>query len=177
KLAPSEIPCRSRRIHAHLRTLPAWRSATEVLLYAPVRNEVDTWPIFDELRSRGIRTLLPRCRECEPGKMEWAEASCREDLAAGAFNIPEPHQDRCPSTRTFSPDLILIPGVAFDRSGFRLGYGGGYYDRFLSGLADQSSLLAGLAFQFQVVAALPRQKWDIPLHVLITEQEIIWTRT
>jgi 5-formyltetrahydrofolate cyclo-ligase len=175
-LTREQVAALSRGVMENLRALPLWSSLEEALLYAPIRNEVDTWPLLEELWEREIRVLLPRCRRCAPGEMEWAPTTCSNDLAPGMYAVPEPDPRTCQPVDSLQPDLIVLPGVAFDRHGYRLGYGGGFYDRFLSlpGLSRAATI--GLAFSFQLVENLPRDPWDRPVTIVITEQEIVWPR-
>ena len=75
-----------------------------------------------------------------------------------------------------APDLIVAPGLAFDRNGVRLGMGGGYYDRLLALPRHRDSLRIGLAYAFQIVDSLPREAWDVPVHAVCTEKGIVWIR-
>ncbi|MBU1002743.1 MAG: 5-formyltetrahydrofolate cyclo-ligase [Proteobacteria bacterium] len=165
----------SAAVLARLRETPAWAKAHEVLTYMPIRGEVDVSPLLDELWQRGSKVLLPRCRPQEPGVMDLACVTCLEDLRPGMYGIPEPTPDTCAAVQDARPDLILIPGVGFDCQGYRLGFGAGFYDRFLSGGQAPQATLYGLSYEFQIVEALPRDPWDIPVHAVITENRIIWT--
>jgi len=158
-----------------LRATEGWAKAATVLTYMPVKGEVDATPLLEELWARGARVLLPRCRPDEPGVMDVACASCMTDLTPGMYGIPEPNPAICAAVLNASPDLILVPGVGFDREGYRLGFGAGFYDRFLSGGEAPRAALYGLAYGFQVVDALPRDPWDVPVHAVITENETLWT--
>ncbi|NJB69361.1 5-formyltetrahydrofolate cyclo-ligase [Desulfobaculum xiamenense] len=173
-LLPAEVASHSGRILAHLRTLPVWNDAREILMYLPVKNEVDTTPLLDELWGRSVRLLLPRCRPDQPGVMDVACATCAEEIAPGMHGIREPQPEQCPSLATCHPDLILVPGVGFDRRGFRLGFGAGFYDRFLAGECSTGATVIGLAYGFQLVDELPADPWDIPMHAIITEDGILW---
>lgn len=174
ELSKDDVAGRSTRIRNHLTLLPNWANAHEVLLYTPIKNEVDTTPLLDELWGRSVRVLLPRCRPDEPGIMDVACVSCAEELEPGMYGIPEPALDTCPRICTCSPDIILVPGVGFDRHGHRLGFGAGFYDRFLAGGCADKALLIGLAYSFQIVDRLPAESWDIPMHAIITEDGIRW---
>ncbi|BBD07311.1 5-formyltetrahydrofolate cyclo-ligase [Desulfovibrio ferrophilus] len=164
----------STAILERLRETPAWTTAREILTYMPIRGEVDVSPLLDELWLHGIRVLLPRCRPQEPGLMDIACATCMEDLRPGLYGIPEPAPENCAALLDVNPDLILIPGVGFDRQGFRLGFGAGFYDRFLSAKQAPNAVLIGLAYGFQVQQNLPHDTWDVPVHAIITENETIW---
>ncbi|KAF5029345.1 5-formyltetrahydrofolate cyclo-ligase [anaerobic digester metagenome] len=112
-----------------------------------------------------------------------APCACAADLKPGRYGIAEPDPTRCPaidmnaepgSASSFAPGLAVIPGVAFDRQGNRLGHGAGYYDRFLAHPAMARTALVGLAYAFQIVPALPVAPWDRPVHALCTEEGLTW---
>ncbi|WP_035067963.1 5-formyltetrahydrofolate cyclo-ligase [Nitratidesulfovibrio termitidis] len=112
-----------------------------------------------------------------------APCACAADLKPGRYGIAEPDPARCPaidmdaapgSASSFAPDLAVIPGVAFDLQGNRLGHGAGYYDRFLAHPAMARTALVGLAYAFQIVPALPVAPWDRPVHALCTEEGLTW---
>lgn len=178
-LSPAEIKEASAHILNRLHTLPAWDEAREVLTYMPIKGEVDVTPLLDELWQRGVRVLLPRCRPGERGIMDVACATCMDDLAPGMYGIPEPSPDACAALPDAEPDIVLVPAVAYDRRGFRLGFGAGFYDRFLGADARQREgkgpLLIGPCYDFQLVDELPDDPWDVPVHAVITENETLWT--
>jgi 5-formyltetrahydrofolate cyclo-ligase len=176
-LAPAEVQSLSLAVAAHLRTLGRWRTARCVLAYWPVHNEVDTRPLIAELWQRGAVVLLPRCRPDEPGRMDFACVSCAEELEPGLHAIPEPN----PSCRAVGeagpetlPDLVLVPGVGFDREGHRLGFGGGYYDRVLGSPLLARALSVGLCYGFQVLDALPLGELDRPVEAVCSEDGFLW---
>ncbi|WMW64640.1 5-formyltetrahydrofolate cyclo-ligase [Nitratidesulfovibrio liaohensis] len=108
-----------------------------------------------------------------------APCACAADLTPGRYGIAEPDPTRCPAidmdaAPAFAPGLAVIPGVAFDRQGNRLGHGAGYYDRFLAHPAMARTALVGLAYAFQIVPALPVAPWDRPVHALCTEEGLTW---
>ncbi|NDV20284.1 5-formyltetrahydrofolate cyclo-ligase [Pseudodesulfovibrio sp. JC047] len=171
-LSPSWGQNRSHAAGEHVRSLDIWHSAKEVLLYWPVREELDVRPLVKELWDRSCRVLMPRCRPDEYGHMDIACASCEDDLIPGAFSILEPDAKRCPPVASCTPDLAIIPAVCFDRHGYRLGYGGGYYDRLLAGDAMRDTVKVGVGYAFQLIDALPVQPWDIPVDIICTDEEI-----
>lgn len=171
---PDERAELSAAVLDRLRGVPAWDLAREVLTYMPVHGEVDVRPLMDELWARGARVLLPRCRPDEPGIMDLACVTCPAELAPGRYGILEPDPDACPAEAAPRPDLILVPGVAFDIRGFRLGYGAGFYDRLLSGEGAPGASVYGLAYSFQVLERLPSDPWDVPVQAVITEMDVRW---
>lgn len=180
---------------------PAWRNARQVLLYVAVRNEAATARLLDAAWADGKQVLLPRCltpaaapagsgsaasgppaADCD-NEMCLAPCACAADLKPGRYGIAEPDPARCPAidmdaapglAPPFAPDLAVIPGVAFDLRGNRLGHGAGYYDRFLAHPAMARTALVGLAYAFQIVPALPVAPWDRPVHALCTEEGLTW---
>ncbi|MFV0421988.1 5-formyltetrahydrofolate cyclo-ligase [Oleidesulfovibrio sp.] len=178
ELSPSQIASYGARAQLHLLEHRSWQDARQVLLYMPVRNEVPTGALLKDAWARGIEVLLPRCIPQCDGEMCLAPCTCEGDLVAGRYGIAEPDPANCPAvdleSGSFSPDIAIIPGVGFDRSGTRLGFGAGYYDRFLSLPAMQSTLLIGLAYSFQVLPTLPSDPWDRPVTALCTEEALTW---
>lgn len=155
---------------------PAWREAGCVALYVAVRGELPTRLLLDDAWARGVTVLLPRCKADAPGLMDFVVCHGPQELAPGAHGIAEPlpslpvaDMPRLPP----GPGLVLVPGVAFDKQGARLGMGGGYYDRILERLPT-SWRCVGLCFGWQVLERLPRDPWDKPVDALCTEQGLAW---
>ncbi len=148
---------------------PLYRQAKTVFLFAGVRSEIDTKFLTEESLRLGKRVAMPRCI---PGKREMLllEIESWADLQPGYFGLLEPK----PTARFIScaeVDLIVVPGVVFSPDGYRIGYGGGYYDRLLDKLTDP--ITVGIAFQLQVVSYLPQETHDKPVEFLITEKGLI----
>lgn len=172
-MAADEIRQKSLNILHRVFSLKAWLSARRILLYLPINGEVDTWPLLRTVWAERKTALLPCCRSGEPGIMDIFEVQNEEQLKPGYCGIPEPDRSCCRLVEACAPDLAVIPGVGFDRQGYRLGYGGGYYDRFLAGRSATQTLVAGLAYELQLVKTLPRDPWDMPMDLIITEAGIL----
>ncbi|MFZ5427388.1 MAG: 5-formyltetrahydrofolate cyclo-ligase [Thermodesulfobacteriota bacterium] len=172
-LDPAWVLEASRRAAALVENLGQWRSAREVMVYFAFKGEVDAAPLLEGLWRRGARVLAPRCRPGQAGVLDVACVTCLDELAPGAYGILEPHPERCPPLAEYAPDAALIPAVAFDRRGGRLGFGQGYYDRLLAGPGFARTFLIGLAHPFQVVDELPMDPWDRPVHAVVTGEGII----
>lgn len=162
RLAPDERHRASSAIVERLLGLPSLRMARTVLLYAPMSEEADVSTAVAPLRERGMRTLLPRVRGDE---LELAAAGDLHALDAGYRGIREPTG---PSIDPEVIDLVVVPGVAFDPHGGRLGHGGGHYDRLLARLAPEC-LRVGTCFACQVVPRVPREEHDEPVDIVLTE--------
>lgn len=162
----------SRAAQSLVRDSPLWRKAESVGLYMPIRGEVDISPLVTEALTLKKQVLLPRCRKEDPGIMDFVHCVDMNDLVPGVYDILEPAA-HCPVRET-PPDLLLVPCVGMDRQGFRLGYGGGYYDRHLSRPDWQTCARLGVIFSFQLVDQLPRDPWDTPLSGWVHEKELVW---
>ncbi|HET7558818.1 MAG TPA: 5-formyltetrahydrofolate cyclo-ligase [Limnochordia bacterium] len=156
---------RSAAIVARLCAHELWRRAESVMLYWPLRGEVDLRAAIQTANREGKRLAWPRV--VGPTVMDAAWLDRPEALAAGPFGTRQPSPEAPAADRL---DLILVPGLAFDRFGRRLGYGGGYYDRFLASPAARGAWRAGAVFEPFVLAAVPAEPHDIRMHALITER-------
>ena len=147
---------------------PKIRRAARVALYAAIDCELPTRAIFESLRSLSIVRLLPRF---EGEEIAWSRADDWEALAPGRFGIPESSASR--SETLTASDVVLLPGVAFDRRGWRLGRGGGHYDRaFPPG--SEAPWLIGIGYTFQWVAEVPHDSQDRRVDAIVTESGWVW---
>lgn len=135
--------------------------------YAAVRGEVDPFPLMAALANQGHALCLPQTKGDQLVFRAWRPG---DPLVIGRYNIPEPDS----KARERRPNLVLVPLLAFDRHGYRLGYGGGYYDRYLAEHRAKSALRAiGIAFVGQEVDELPREATDQRLDAVVTEERVI----
>ncbi len=173
-LSPETLEANAKAATAHILTLTQWQNARQVLLYMPIANEVDTMALMHNAWATGKEVLLPRCDTREKGIMHVALCRSMEELVRGSYGILEPDPEQCPNCTPpqLCPDVAIIPAVAFDVCGNRLGYGGGYFDRFLVQDAMAKTCLIGLAHHAQIVPSLPAEFWDRTMHVICTEHGI-----
>ena len=152
-------------IAARFLSLVQYRKADTVLTYVSTEIEVDTRCIISAALANGKRVAVPRC---VPGtrEMEFYYINGLDDLSPGAFGVLEPLPDSCEILTDFTQGICIVPGLCFDAMGFRLGYGKGYYDRFLSGF---SGVTVGLCYVDCVKWRLPHGRFDRPVHLLLTE--------
>lgn len=149
----------SRVICDRLQTATIFKEAETILAYFSFRQEVDLTTLFELNKS----WAFPRC----VGKsLVWHSWQPTDSLQTGKYGILEP-QPNAPKIDPTTADLILVPAVACDRRGYRLGYGGGFYDRLLSSKFDVPTI--GVVFDFACVTLLPIDPWDIPLNFVCTE--------
>mgnify|MGYP000703619399 CR=1 FL=1 len=156
---------RSRAIRRQVLALPEYRRARRLLLYLSKGSEVDTWPLLDCALAQGRAVYAPRCLDGQ-GNMAFYRVFAREDLAPGRLACGSPPGRDARLLTEWEGALCLVPGIAFDRAGFRLGYGKGYYDCFL---AAQPVRTVGLCFEALAFERLPRDGFDRPVCRLVTE--------
>ena len=154
---------------------PLWEKARSVALYIAARGEMDTGPLLQAAWQSGKQVLLPRCVMEEPAALRFMPCQGLETLAPGAFGIMEPNIPPIAGTREIVPDLIIVPGIAFDRKGVRLGQGGGFYDRYFFRAETAGVPRLGYIYAFQLVDFLPRDSWDMSVDAVCTEESILWT--
>ncbi len=161
---------KSRKIGQKLQRTPLYRRAKQVLCYVAFDGEVETRGILERALSDGKKVFVPVVTDKARRRMGVAQIKDLEtDLAhKGHYGIPNPLKISSREISLSGIDLILLPGVAFDRQGSRLGRGAGFFDRFLSRVPVGVPRV-GLAFRFQVVARLPREEHDQPVQKVITD--------
>lgn len=149
---------------ARLERQPCWRQARAVLLYAPVGMELDVWPLVLAALAAGKLVALPRFDSATQRYAGCQITEPERDLASGRYGIREPaaHCARLPLNRL---DFILVPGVAFDLHGRRLGRGKGYFDQML---AEPHGATCGVAFEEQLVRQVPVAPHDISVNCILT---------
>jgi 5-formyltetrahydrofolate cyclo-ligase len=162
-MATEEVERLSRQVQEHVAGSKEFASVRIMGAYYAVGSEVRTSFLVNAAKSHGKKVALPRIEGERMVFYEFADG----DLVEGRFGIMEPR----PSTPVDNIDLVLVPGVAFDYNGCRIGYGKGYYDRFLS---MQHCFSMGLAYSFQVIDELPRGRFDRKLSSLATESGVMY---
>lgn len=163
----------ARSIEARLAYLPRVEVASVAHCYVGIGSEVATMPLIRGMLGRGQRVLAPRVQG--PDKLEHLELTDLDSLVDGPMGLREPDANTATRVDLGEVDAMLVPGLGFDRRGFRLGYGGGYYDRTLAELrGHRRALVVGIAFDLQLVDELPREAHDQPVDVLVTETQTIW---
>ncbi len=147
--------------------------ADSFLAYAAFRSELDTAALLEWGWAQGIAVLLPKCDPSDRSMAIYRVRSMAE-LASGAYGLPEPDTERAESWLSVDRiGAVLVPGIAFDAGGGRLGYGGGYYDRFRAAAAGSTAPWMGLCFGSQVFRGrIPAQEHDVRLDGFITESGI-----
>lgn len=162
----------SRRICQSFMALPEYATAGTVMFYVDVRSEVRTRHSLPDALKSGKRIVVPYCLNNE---LELFLLTDIDELAIGMYKILEPRQELrdVPEKKITAEelDLVMVPGVAFDRSGGRMGHGFGYYDKLLQHARPDAPLVA-LAFECQLFPEIPTQAHDIYMDKIITEQAV-----
>lgn len=160
-------------INQRLATLPEYRNARTVLCYMNIGSEFASEDFARQVLADGKILLLPRTNLQGKTLELYRVQDIHSQLAPGAWGIREPIVELCARVLSLNAiEFILLPGVAFTRTGARLGYGGGFYDRLLADLQHRPPLVAG-AFSTQVVQQLPQEATDRKVEWLVTEKETI----
>ncbi len=147
--------------------LEEYIAADVILTYISVKNEVGTDGIIKQAFADGKTVAVP---VCEGDEMNFYIINASTELVKTDFGTLEPDASKCREIDDFSNALCIVPALLFDRGGYRLGYGGGYYDKFFK---KNSVKKAGLCYNLFIVDLLPRAHYDIPVDLIVTQNEII----
>jgi 5-formyltetrahydrofolate cyclo-ligase len=167
-LGAAERKSLNERITARLLELDAYRNAGCVMAYIGFGSEIDTARFVADTLSQGKMLVLPRVERGNRALKLYDVRDPENQLEAGVWGIRQPRADLCPEISAAQIEFVLVPGVAFTRRCERLGYGGGYYDRFIRGLAPRPALVAA-AFALQVLSELPMSETDQRVDLVTTE--------
>lgn len=173
-LAAAQRQAKSLALAARLEALACFRQARTMLFYVSFRSEVDTRPLMRQALARGVTVAAPLTRTRDKELQVFAITDLDHDLVPGYQGIREPDPHRCGPLEPAALDLVIVPGSLFDLHGGRMGYGGGYYDRFLAKRAPQA-LRVGLCFELQLVAEVPMAAHDQYLDYVVTEAQVVET--
>lgn len=166
------IEAKSELIKKRLFSLVEFQQADTVLFYASFRSEVSTHQMIKESLEAGKKIALPRIANRPHGLELFRIKDFKQDLDRSAQGILEPLLEKTDQVSPGDIGLAVIPGVTFDERGYRLGYGGGYFDRLLARF-EPSVPIIGLAFELQIVEPLPISAHDLPVRKIITEKRVI----
>ena len=164
-LSPDFIGIASSKIQDNLRRIDHYRNANSVGAYYAVGSEVRTKAILQEILNAGKELALPKV---DKDDLIFKRISSFSDLEMGNFSVFEP-KERCETIKKL--DVILVPAIALTRDGFRLGYGFGYYDRYLH---SKRSKKISLSYSKQIVKSIPFDNHDVKMDFIVTEDEVIY---
>jgi 5-formyltetrahydrofolate cyclo-ligase len=172
-LPAAERLARSQCVWERVSSLSCYRQARVVLGYMACDHEVLTDGLIRQAIASGKQLVLPVVQSDRQGMALYVIQDLERDVAPGYHGILEPQPQRTQVVAPEALELVLVPGVAFDQRGGRLGFGAGFYDRLL-GRLPRDIPTVGLAFDFQVIPRLPSQPHDIMLQAIVTERRVIW---
>ena len=168
---PASRKLKDASIKERLFSAPEFTCAKAVLFYASFRSEVSTLTMAEDALAAGKRVLLPVVDNYRK-ELKLYEIGSLSELSPGFMGIPEPAARRETERDISDPDLVIIPGAAFDIYGNRLGYGAGYYDKMLSRLKRRIPLIA-LAYEEQITDSLPSEPHDVRVQKIVTDRRTI----
>jgi len=149
-----------------------YKSADILFAFVSKDIEVETKHIITHALSQGKKVAVPKCKTSDR-LMDFYFINSFEDLTKGAYDIMEPDVDKCQLVTDFSSGVCMVPGLVYDREGYRLGFGKGYYDRFLTNFKGTT---IGVCYSRCIVDELPRGYYDKPINLVITEKYSLDTR-
>lgn len=157
----------SEKIIENLESIDEFQKSETVMVYVSYRNEVETHSLIKKLLEAKKRVCVPLCEEnCNMTAREIKDFS---ELVRGSYGILEPKESAYIVPKS-EIDFVVVPGCVFSRTGHRIGYGKGYYDRFLE---EMNAKTAGLSYGFSLLDEVPCEKTDVPLDFVVTEREIV----
>lgn len=159
---------KSRAIFSRLKSLEEYKKTRRIFIFVSMGSEVETICWLDELL-KDKEVLIPATKKGDP-EMKMARLLSKDELVKNYWGIMELPEDLVPEREENTCDLIITPGLAFDRAGYRLGYGGGFYDRFFS---SHKGFRLGVGFHEQLVDELPRDDYDLPVHAFLSETDYL----
>lgn len=169
-IPPAARAAESAEIARRVWTLPEVAGARTLLLFASLPDEVETAEIAEEARRRGIGVVYPRC--LADRTMTLHAVASEAALRRGRFGIREPDAEGCALVGVEEIDAALVPGLAWDRAGYRLGRGAGYYDRLFAE-PEWRAFRCGLFLAAAEVPAVPADPWDVPLDAVVTASGVV----
>jgi len=174
KLTAAQINCWSEKIAGYFSEWQIYQDCNVVMFYLAMADEVQTEAMIHDALGRGKRICVPLLEE-KFGEMAAAEIADLNELRVGKFGLKMPDPEKSKRVLPASIDLIVLPVISFDRSGNRLGFGAGYYDRFLPKAVN--SVRTGLGFECLVAGKLPAEEHDVRMHFILTEAGFVDCRS
>lgn len=159
---------KSRAIFSRLKTTDEYKKAKRIFLFVSMGSEVETIHWLDDLLKEK-EVLIPATKKGD-SEMKMARLLSKDELVENHWGILELPEDLATAREETVCDLIVTPGLAFDHSGYRMGYGGGFYDRFFS---NHEGFRLGVGFHEQLVEEVPRDAYDLPVHAFLSETDYL----
>ena len=168
-----DVTAFSDKIIGKIMELPEFIHSQNIMLYLSFNNEVNTYSLVKWCLDNNKTVIAPYCIQCNKEIVPYKITNLENDLIKSTFGVMEPKQDLLEKVNIEDIDLILVPGVAFDEHCNRIGFGAGYYDRFLCKKPKDTPTI-GLAYDYQIIDKIPTDEYDVPLDFIITEKRVIF---
>ncbi|WP_077736423.1 5-formyltetrahydrofolate cyclo-ligase [Bacillus sonorensis] len=166
QMTDKEFQQKTNAIHEAFFSSKQWKDASVIALTISRKPEVATKPIIERAWKEGKTVCIPKCLP-ETKDMHFRRFQDESELEVVYFGLQEPIVHKTELLAPDDIDFILVPGICFDPRGYRIGYGGGYYDRYLAGFTKET---ASLAFHCQIIDKVPHEAHDIPVSQIFTEK-------
>ncbi|MBZ9608962.1 5-formyltetrahydrofolate cyclo-ligase [Clostridium estertheticum] len=163
----------SNKIIGTIMELPEFVNCKNIMLYLSFNKEVDTYPLAKWCLDNGKTVIAPYCIQTKREIIPFKINNLTTDLYKSSIGVMEPKHDLLDKVDIEDIDLIIVPGVVFDKHCNRIGFGAGYYDRFLPKKTKLTPTI-GIAYDYQIVDKVPTGEYDVPLDFIITEKRIIF---
>jgi len=171
RMSVNERMEKSNRIYERVEKFIHEKELQSIMAFVSMKNEVNTHLLIDRLIDHGKIVLAPVMDKITKGLLPYRLIDNKNELVRNDYGIYEPHPHVCELFPVEKIELVLVPGLAFDRNGYRVGYGGGYYDRFLKQCPQ--AIWLGLAYENQLVDYIPHKEWDVPVNMIVTEERML----
>lgn len=158
-----------KKLAKHLIKSNIWKRASIIGTTIAQGVEWDTKPIIEEAWRQGKRVCVPKC-DPQKKQLNFYQLQDYDQLEVVYYKLLEPKPDKTKQVKKSQIDLLIVPGIVFDKQGFRIGFGGGYYDRFLSDFSNEN---VSLVSRLQLKDHVPSETYDIPVKHIITENGIL----
>jgi len=165
----------STKITETIIKLPQFINSKNIMLYLSFNKEVNTFPLAAWCLDNGKSVIAPYCIQSTKQIIPFKINNLTNDLTKSTFGIMEPKHNLLEKANIEDIDLIIVPGVAFDEHCNRIGFGAGYYDRFLPRKTKNTPTI-GIAYDYQLIDTIPQGVYDVPLDCIITEKRIVYPK-
>ena len=159
---------KSAAVVSKILAMPQVKNSDALFLFYPLKNEINLLPLMEYAKENGKRVGFPLCEDRD-GRMSFRLVNSLEELEEGSFGTKEPRAD-APEILPHGA-VIFLPALAVDKKGYRLGYGKGYYDRYLAKCADLKPFKVGVIYRELIFDEIPHDEYDIPCDVVVCEDE------
>ena len=170
-----DINTNSAQIIDTIMNLPEFINCKNIMLYISFNKEVDTYPLATWCLANGKTVIAPYCIQPTRQIIPYKINNLTSDLTKSTIGVMEPNHNLLDKVNIEDIDLIIVPGVVFDNDCNRIGFGAGYYDRFLLKKLKNTTTI-GIAYDYQIIDKVPTDKYDLPLDFIITEKRIIFPK-